>query len=371
MLRANPKSEIRNQKSTAFTLVELLVVITIIGILIALLLPAVQAAREAARRLQCTNNLKQIGLAALDHEQINGWLPTGGWGRNWTGDPTCGFGKNQPGGMHYNILPYMEQQTLHDLGSERTINTPFPSTSTLAAEYALRLQTPLAGFVCPTRRAPVLYPLTDSSFFNAPTITWQTAGTKVARSDYAASGGDTSYGTAMTSGPVDLFTGFKIPEAEWKSGGSDFLFGISNGYYTSGVNYVRSTVKMADIKDGTANTYLAGEKYCNPDHYFDGTDAYDDETWAQGYDWDTIRWSGTATSASPSNPGQADVVCQPTQDTPGDSTHGMAFGSAHSIGFNMVFCDGSVQFMNYAIDLTAHHCLGNINDGMAIDAKKY
>ena len=99
-----------------FTLVELLVVIAIIGILVALLLPAVQAAREAARRNQCVNNLKQLSLGALNHEAAHKHFPSTGLGNSWIGDPNYGYGRKQPGGIFFNVLPYIEEQTLHDMG---------------------------------------------------------------------------------------------------------------------------------------------------------------------------------------------------------------------------------------------------------------
>ena len=103
-----------------FTLVELLVVIAIIGILIALLLPAVQAAREAARRLQCKNNLKQQALGCMTHNDALGYLPSGGWDFLSLGDPDRGFGEQQPGGWMYSILPYIEHQSIYELGKGLT-----------------------------------------------------------------------------------------------------------------------------------------------------------------------------------------------------------------------------------------------------------
>src|SRR3954453_14927337 len=106
--------ELRNRQR--FTLVELLVVIAIIGILVALLLPAVQAAREAARRNQCVNNLKQLSLGAMNHESTMKELPSSGLGYGWVGDPNYGFGRRQPGGWIYNVLPFIEEQAIHDMG---------------------------------------------------------------------------------------------------------------------------------------------------------------------------------------------------------------------------------------------------------------
>ena len=142
----------RSSKSVrGFTLVELLVVIAIIGILISLLLPAVQAAREAARRAQCINHLKQLSLACLNHESAVKELPTAGWVPLSVGNPDAGFGMTQPGGWLYNILPYMEQIALFK-------NQEALTGLALQAQAQALMQTPLDVMYCPSRRPTQLYP---------------------------------------------------------------------------------------------------------------------------------------------------------------------------------------------------------------------
>jgi prepilin-type N-terminal cleavage/methylation domain-containing protein/prepilin-type processing-associated H-X9-DG protein len=324
----------RTARRVAFTLVELLVVITIIGILIALLLPAVQAAREAARQAQCKNNLKQMALACLGHEQANGFLPCNGWGPPFAGDPLRGFGQDQPGGWQYNILPYLEQQALHDLGSDGN-NAAMTQT----------LSVPISAYNCPTRRPNVAYPYVQTSVNYWVNLAVQP--TKCARSDYACSSGELAIEDPVYP-CTTMADCYKITASTWAT---------FAGARDTGVIFIRSKIKMAEISDGTSNTYLVGEKYCDPDHYSDGLSPWDDESWNIGRDWDNCRW----TVNNPS--------FQPYQDTPG-SGQGAAFGSAHANGFQMAFCDGSVQVMQYSIELEIHRRLGVRNDGNTIDAKK-
>src|SRR3954463_10008918 len=105
-------------RESAFTLVELLIVISICGMLIQMLLPAVEMSREASRRIQCANNLHQIALGFQLHENAQGYYPSSGWGWQWVGHPDRGYGDEQPGGWAYNILSFVEQQSIRELGSK-------------------------------------------------------------------------------------------------------------------------------------------------------------------------------------------------------------------------------------------------------------
>jgi prepilin-type processing-associated H-X9-DG protein len=119
---------------------------------------------------------------------------------------------------------------------------------------------------------------------------------------------------------------------------------------------------MADVKDGTSSTYFAGEKHINPEHYTDGLDWGDCGFVYGGHDWQIGRWTYYDAN-TPSN------SYTPWQDTPG-LYYVERFGSAHSGGLNMVFCDGSVQAISYSIDAQTHARLGNRKDGYAIDGSK-
>jgi len=342
----------RRRSAAGFTLVELLVVIAIIGVLVALLLPAVQAAREAARRQQCGNNLKQLALAAINHHDAQKIFPTGGWGWFWVGDADRGFNKDQPGGWVYNVLPFMEQQSLYKLAGDGDRQ----KISQAQLDGTLRvLKTPLDMMWCPSRRTQNVRPKpVDGSFY-----AWNSArGTEpivAARSDYAINAGDrnltysekfpggTSPGSPKTN--YDVATNFlwawnpqgqplkptspNVPEYTWR----DVL---------SGISFQRSEVSIQHVSDGTTHTYLIGERYINPDDYETGIDGADNETWCTGFNNDNFRCGFDL----------------PELDRAGIA-HSNRFGSAHPAGWFVSWCDGHVELMSFDVEKLVHR--GNAN----------
>jgi len=320
-----------------FTLVELLVVITIIGILIGLLLPAVQSAREAARRLQCQNHLKQLGLACSLHESQHGFLPSGGWGSGWMGDPDQGFGRSQPGSWLFSILPFIEQTSVFNLGAGQP-GWPVPSDK--QAALATRNEIPISVFYCPSRRRPATTPCVRSWWYNA------SVPEMLNRNDYAANAGSLLANTKPYGNSGYMNTNYNSHDS----------FAWPPVTLWNGVSFMRSEITVADIRDGTSNTYLIGEKYLDPLHYFTGQSAGDDEGAFNGYNADQYRF---ATAGYP-----------PVPDRDGYNVL-WAFGSAHQGGLNVCLCDGSVRTISYSIDVDVHQRLAGRADGQVIDASQF
>jgi prepilin-type N-terminal cleavage/methylation domain-containing protein len=342
-------------RAAGFTLVELLVVITIIGILIALLLPAVQAAREAARRAQCSNHLKQLGLAMHGFQEANGALPSGGWGwYGWSPHPDRGTGVDQPGGFIYSLLPYLEQQPLYDLGSGVG---PLVNNQVLQDANNLRLSTPLTVLYCPSRREAIAYPAPAGTWMASPQLCTDPL-TVLGKVDYAANGGENW--TAFGSGPADLQSG---------SDGSYFTTAFAKGTagICTGVVMVHNRYKFTDITDGLSNTLMIGEKAVCPDYYTSGLTLGDDQGPFVSDERDTYRAAAWNVLRDEDPLGGAML---PYQDTPGsDNTFG--FGSAHSDGLYFVLCDGSVRFIGYNIDERIWRHLANRKDDKALDPKQF
>lgn len=310
-----------------FTLVELLVVIAIIAMLVTLLLPAVQAAREAARRTQCINNLKQLALGALNCESAQASLPSGGWGWDWVGDPDLGFGNRQPAGWVYNTLPFIEFADFHGAPSD---GNPLEITEPQKQKTCVVIKSPIEFINCPTRRESRPYGTAWRSYHAHNACDYQ-QGDMVGRLDYAANAGSQA-ANELSGGPATVAAGLESFDPPTKQ-------------YT-GLFFVKSQIKIGQLEDGTSKTYLVGEKYLDPTHYTTGGDPADNENWCTGFNNDNHR-----TGANP-----------PMRDRVGVRST-TAFGSAHTASWNMAFADGHVEGLGYDIDPLVHQSNAHRRDG--------
>ena len=322
----------RNPRA-GFTLVELLVVIAIIGILIALLLPAVQAAREAARRTQCSNNLKQIGLGLHNYHDSFKTFPFA-----WMVDLSLGMGP----GMNAQcwgtrILPYIEQTALAD-----QYNDDYPAFNGLGPisdNNVLLIQTPLAVYVCPSAPESAEARVYDADYSSAGfPIQF-----RAAPSDYCAS-----------TGVRGVFAQLAYANFPGGAGGARegvLLFSGSdlNNPTQMDLNFCR----MADVTDGTSNTILVGERTGGPTLY-DGFNPIVDTlapllAQTNGGGWGDIlngeHWhSGSLYSGItlPPQEGPCGINCT--------NLRGHGFHAFHPGGCQFVLADGSVRFFSENIE---------------------
>ena len=336
------------------TLVELLVVIAIIGTLIGLLLPAVSAVREAGRRTSCTSNLRQLALGTLQHESAHGFLPTGGWGWKWVGDPDRGFDKKQTGGWAYNMLAFVEQAAVHDLGRGQQDSTA------KADQGVVRLTTPLPVFTCASRRAAQLWPASGGLQLRVtalPTVQSRMFD-QVVRGDYAANMGSGAAPYVYQSGGSysTIAEGDQTSDQDWIN---DWFDAFSPAQEPDGVIFRHSMIRLKQISDGASNTYLLGEKYVDPTAMAIGRDPGDDNCLYSGHDRDVLRVGFVPPYRD--TPGLDIYSLFPTSDDTDPKP--IAFGSAHPDSCGMAMVDGSVRSVEYGIAPAIHQGLSSRFDG--------
>jgi len=340
-----------------FTLVELLVVIAIIGILVALLLPAIQAAREAARRTQCTNNIKQMGLACLNYDSTFKHLPLGMELDTKTMDLTAAT-------FFIRILPYIEQNALHsrwifpdpNRTSTRTDASVFNGDPNVTdSPTTSRAATNIPEFICPSDRFeqnPFRIESGGSPANGAMTGYYSAT-------SYAGNYGEGAYFFGNALFPV-------IPNGVLYMSGANSGLSKPNPCAATAKEQTTficnhqnlSPVALRKITDGTSHTLLIGEKF-HEDPLFDtwttnnsGFKMYQVSAWAwAGGTKGTAHLFGSA--AVPLNSEVRAFISSPTeQSLIAQDSRFNAFGSGHPGGVNFAFCDGSARFFSDSLSVT-------------------
>jgi prepilin-type N-terminal cleavage/methylation domain-containing protein len=317
------------RQQPAFTLIELLVVIAIIGTLMAILLPAVQKVREAANRMLCRSNLKQLGIAFHKHHSDIGWLPDGGENASSTRTMNGNSPAVSPGqhlGWPFQILPYIEQADLY--------NCP-PGIAPGSPEEQM-VATPIKLFICPGRRnmGNATFPGVAYGSLASPTR---------AVIDYVGCGGwnDGTSSTDAAAGALNDGTNARVVRRP-------------NGSTTRIT--VNITMTTGLIPDGTATTIMLGEKRLTTLPTIGGVGVVNNnnEGWSCGWDHDIISWAEH----------------QPAQDLNDPNAQGSAlnphfrFGSSHPHGFSVTMGDGAVRTVNYGVSLSVFRLASKRNDSV-------